>query len=107
MMSAPSEQSGTVGAMLNMSMQSSVVVAMSIQAGLLTIRPGGVTNQTNVRTSYFFEMGWCVVWLIGFVVCYNPRKTWDKTDKSVLSQLETGEATTAASLPIGAHQITL
>lgn len=102
-MSATPEQAGTIGAMLNMSVQSSVVVAMSIQAGLLTVRPGGVTDQTNVRTGYFFEMGWCVVWLIGFIVFYNPKKTWDKTDKSVLSQVETGAATTAASAPIGAR----
>ena len=75
-MTAPSDLSGVVGGVFTMSLQTSVVVALSIQAGLFTVRPGGLANIANVRASWYFELGWTVLWLFGFVVFYRPRKTW-------------------------------
>jgi hypothetical protein len=73
---APPDQTGTVGALLNMAMQLSTAVAMSIQAGIFSLYPGGVRNMSNVRASYYVEIGWTVLWLIGFVVFYRPDRKY-------------------------------
>lgn len=72
MLVAPPEQAGVVGAVLQTSMQASTVIALSIQAGLLTVQPGGLENMANVRVSWYFQLGWLVLWLIGFVGLYRP-----------------------------------
>jgi hypothetical protein len=74
LLAAPPERAGVVGAALQASMQTSTVVALSIQAGLLTLRPGGLNTFANVRASWYFELGWTVVWLLGFILLYRPNK---------------------------------
>ncbi|WRT64550.1 uncharacterized protein IL334_001482 [Kwoniella shivajii] len=74
MLAAPPERTGTVGAILQMSMQTSSVFALSIQAGLLTLHPGGLEDLRNVHASWYFEMGWTALWLVGFVIFYRPSK---------------------------------
>ena len=71
MLVAPPEQAGVVGAVLQTSMQASTVIALSVQAGLLTVQPGGLENIANVRTSWYFQLGWLGVWLLGFVGLYR------------------------------------
>ncbi|WVF71764.1 hypothetical protein IAT40_006572 [Kwoniella sp. CBS 6097] len=72
MLAAPPDRTDIVGAILQMSMQTSSVVALSIQAGLLSIHPGGIHNLRNVHASWYFEMGWTALWLVGFIVFYKP-----------------------------------
>lgn len=79
MIAAPPEKAGVVGATLQTSMHTSTVIALSIQAGLLTTQPGGIENYANIRASWYFELGWVVVWLIGFLVFYRPARNSAKT----------------------------
>ena len=73
-LSAPPEKAGLIGAVYQTSMQVSTVIALSIQAGLMTMYPGGVAEWKNVRASWYFELGWTVVWLIGFTALYRSSK---------------------------------
>jgi hypothetical protein len=59
-----------------MAMQLSTAVAMSIQAGIFSINPGGVRNMSNVRASFYVEMGWTILWLVGFIIFYRPDKRY-------------------------------
>jgi hypothetical protein len=74
-LSAPPEQAGLVGAIYQTGLQSSVVIALSIQAGLMTLYPNGIEDMRNVRASWYFELGWTVLWLIGVVTLYRPAKS--------------------------------
>jgi hypothetical protein len=78
MLTVPPEQAGVAGAMLQTSWQIGMVVGLSIQSGLMTIQPGGVTNLDNVQTSWYFVLGWTVLWGIGFAVFYRPAKNINK-----------------------------
>lgn len=82
MIAAPPEMAGVVGATLQTSMHTSTVVALSIQAGLLTTQPGGLENYANIRASWYFELGWVVVWMVGFVILYRPARNTPSSAKS-------------------------
>ena len=62
------------GATLQTAFQVGSAVALSIQSGLLTVNPGSISNFENVQTSFYFELGWGIVWLIGFLILYRPGK---------------------------------
>ena len=66
--------SGLVGAVYQTGLQTSSVIALSIQAGLLTTFEGGIQNLKNLRASFYFELGWTVLWLIGFTLLYRSSK---------------------------------
>lgn len=83
MLVAPPGREGVLGATLQTSQQTSSVLALSIQAGLWTTHPGGVHNWKNVQTSWYFELGWTILWLIGFVVFYRPSKNTKTAVKEV------------------------
>jgi len=74
MTSVPPEISGVAGALLQVCLQVGSAVALAVQAGLLTINPGGIENFQNPQASYYFMIGWCVIWLIGFVAWYRQPK---------------------------------
>lgn len=74
MVSSPPEMAGVTGAVLQVSLQVGTAIALSVQAGLLTTHPGSLTNVANIRTSWYFQIGWIVLWLIGFLVFYRPEK---------------------------------
>ncbi|TXT12917.1 hypothetical protein VHUM_01318 [Vanrija humicola] len=75
MTSVPKEMSGVAGAVLQVSLQVGSVVSFSIQAGMFTINPGGFYNWSNVQASFYFQIGWMLLWTIGFFVFYrSPRK---------------------------------
>jgi hypothetical protein len=74
MLAAPPSKAAVVGAALQASMQTSTVVALAIQAGLLTLRPGGIYEFANVRASWYFELGWTVLWLLGFLLLYRSGR---------------------------------
>ncbi|ORY29676.1 major facilitator superfamily domain-containing protein [Naematelia encephala] len=74
MTSVPAEVSGMVGAVLQVAFQVGAAVSLSIQAGLLTINPGSISNFKNTQASWYFELGWGILWIIGFLVFYRPSK---------------------------------
>ena len=74
MTSVPPEMAGVAGAVLQVALQVGSAVALSIQAGLWTIKPNGIYNFKNVQISWYFELGWGIVWIIGFLVFYRPKK---------------------------------
>lgn len=71
MAACPGDKAGVVGAALQTAMHTSTVVALSIQAGLLTTKPGGLENYTNFKVTMYFEFGWVIVWLAGFMCFYR------------------------------------
>ena len=98
MVTAPSQSSGVVGAVFSMSTQLLVVVALAIQAGMFSVHPGGISNRSNIQLSFYVELGWINLWLVGFVVFYRVRNTWAtkiKTDHELKSD-ESSRATSAA-----------
>jgi hypothetical protein len=78
MMAAPSERTGTIGAMYQTALQIGGVIALSIQGGMLSVNEGGIHNFANVRLSFYVEVGICAVWLLGFVFLYKPEKSIKK-----------------------------
>lgn len=69
-------------------MQLSTAVAMSIQAGIFSINPGGVRNMSNVRASFYVEMGWTILWLVGFVIFYRPDKKYRRDPEKAVELSE-------------------
>lgn len=74
MTSVPAEMSGVAGAVLQVSFQLGSAVGLGIQAGLLTVNEGGISNPSNVKASFYFQMGWCALWLVGFLALYRRPK---------------------------------
>ncbi|KAL1407902.1 hypothetical protein Q8F55_007338 [Vanrija albida] len=74
MVSSPPEMAGVTGAVLQVSLQVGVAVAFAVQAGLLTVNPGGISNVDNIHASFYFQLGWILLWLIGFMALYRPSK---------------------------------
>jgi hypothetical protein len=74
MTAVPPSQAGVAGATLQSAYQVGAAVALSIQAGLMTVHEGGVENFANVQASWYFELGWTVCWLIVFLVFYRPAR---------------------------------
>lgn len=72
MNSVPAEMAGVAGAVLQVAFQVGSAVGLSIQAGLFTVNPGGLENPANVQASFYFQLGWVILWLIMFVVFYRP-----------------------------------
>ena len=66
--------SGVAGAMLQVSLQVGAVIGLSVQAGLLTRKPGTISNYENVQTSFWFQFGWCIFNLIVFLIFFRPDK---------------------------------
>jgi hypothetical protein len=83
MMAAPSERTGTIGAMYQTALQIGGVLALSIEGGMLSVYGGGIHNFKNVRLSFYVEMAICVAWLVGFVVLYKPAKSIRKDGEDV------------------------
>ena len=84
----PPEYSGTTGALSQVAFQVGSAVALSIQAGLFTVNPGSISNNLNIQTSFYFQIGWGILWLIGFLVFYRPKKNAVSSD---LDGAEQGE----------------
>jgi len=71
MTSVPPGMAGIAGAVLQVSLQIGTILAFSIQAGLLTVHPGGINAWTNVQISFYFMIGWGLVWLLIFLSFYR------------------------------------
>jgi len=77
MTAAPPEQAGVAGALLQAATQAGNVIALTIQAGLLTIYPHGVADYRNVAASFYFMIAWGGACLLGFWIFFRqppPRK---------------------------------
>jgi hypothetical protein len=72
MTSVPPESSGVAGALLQVSLQVGTVIALSIQAGLLTLNPGSFEEFSNIQASFWFQFGWCLFNLAIFLAFYKP-----------------------------------
>ncbi len=72
MTSAPPESAGVVGGLMQAAIQAGNVIALTIQAGLLTIHPGGIADFRNVTASFAFMIGWGGACLMAFWVFYRP-----------------------------------
>jgi hypothetical protein len=75
MISVPPEMAGVAGAVLQVAFQIGSAVGLAVQSGLETINPGSISNFENVQASFYFEMGWEIVWVIAFLIFYRPKKT--------------------------------
>lgn len=81
MTSVPAEVSGVTGAVLQVGIQLGATIGFAIQAGLLTVNPGGLQNPENLRASFYFQLGWGALWLIGFLALYRePKRASTDTD---------------------------
>lgn len=80
MTSTPAEMAGVAGAVLQVAFQIGSTVGLSVQAGLLTVGswPG------NVKASLYFQMGWCALWLVGFLALYRPSKNVTNDEETVI-----------------------
>ena len=72
--SVPAAMSGVAGALLQVSLQLGAVIALSVQAGFLTIHPGNVENFSNVQASFWFMFGWLLLNAIFVFVFYKHGK---------------------------------
>lgn len=83
MTSVPAEMSGVTGAILQVGLQLGGTIAFAVQAGMLTVNPGGLENPENLRASLYFQMGWAALWLIMFLAFYrNPKQPISSTTDS-------------------------
>jgi hypothetical protein len=71
MTSVPPEASGVAGALLQVSLQLGAVLALSIQSGFLTRKPGSFRNYENVQASFWWQVGWCIFNLIIFLAFFK------------------------------------
>lgn len=74
MTSVPPEISGVAGAMLQVSLQVGAAISLTVQAGLLTLNPGGMTNYANVQASLWFQFGWLVLNALIIIVFFRQNK---------------------------------
>ncbi|OCF37121.1 efflux protein EncT [Kwoniella heveanensis BCC8398] len=74
MTSVPPAMSGVAGAMLQVSLQVGTVLALSIQAGLLTIKPGSLANFANVQASFWFQFGWHIFNMLAVIIFFRSGK---------------------------------
>ena len=87
MSSVPPEIAGVAGALLQVALQVGVAVGLGVQSGLLTVTPGGVENFQNISTSFYFQLGWTALWLIGFMVFFRPAKNAQQDSENVVAVL--------------------
>lgn len=74
MCAVPANIGGVAGATLQVAYQVGAAVSFAVQAGLFTVNEGGISNFDNLRASFYFELGFVALWLIGFLVFYRPSK---------------------------------
>lgn len=75
MTSVDPKTAGVAGAMLQVSFQIGSSVAFGVQSGLFTVNPGSIANYQNVHASFYFQLGWSILWLILFIVFYRQPKS--------------------------------
>ena len=82
--------SGVAGATLQVSLQLGTVIALSVQAGLLTLKPGTFENFANVQASFWFQAGWLLLSVIVFLIFFRPGRVAQGSE-AALAQEKGGE----------------
>lgn len=80
MTSAPPDMAGVAGAVLQVAFQIGSTVGLSVQAGLLTVGEW----PHNVKASFYFQMGWCALWLVLFLALYRPSKNQAADEETIV-----------------------
>lgn len=80
MVSVPPEMSAVAGATLQVAFQMGAAIGFAVQAGLLSVNPGGLANRENVQASFYFQMGWNALWLVVFLAFYRTPKLPNRPD---------------------------
>ena len=74
MTSVPPTMAGVAGALFQSCCQTGVAIAFSVQAGLLTIHDGSVSNFENVKIAFWFQFGWgALLGLLVLVLFRRPK----------------------------------
>lgn len=84
MTTSPSSQAGVVGAILQTAIQAGNAIALTVQAGLFTIHPGGLADFRNVQASFWFMFAWGGACAIGFWVFYRTPERKEGEEKKVI-----------------------
>ncbi|WVN87505.1 uncharacterized protein L203_102687 [Cryptococcus depauperatus CBS 7841] len=74
MTSVPPEISGVAGAMLQVALQVGAAISLTIQAGLLTLNPGGINNYSNIQASLWFQFGWLLLNMLIIIFFFRSSK---------------------------------
>ncbi|WWC90585.1 uncharacterized protein L201_005521 [Kwoniella dendrophila CBS 6074] len=82
MSAVPPSIGGVAGALVQLCFQTGTAIAFAVQAGLLTIKEGGLQNFTNTRASFIFVTGWIALFAIIFVCLYKPQKKEDGDEEN-------------------------
>lgn len=72
--------------------QVGAVTGLSIQAGLLTVHPGDVSNWSNIQTSYWFDFGWALVCGALVLVLYRDVQGSGGEEQVEAGSVELGKA---------------
>lgn len=99
--SVPPEQSGVAGAMFAVCSQLGNAVAFSVQAGLFTVHPGGVTNFGNVQASFWFQFGWEMLMAILTLAFYRDKAA----PRSEMAQQLEQKAESADTAPVRQQEV--
>lgn len=91
MTSVPAEMSGVAGALLQVSLQVGAVVALSVQAGLLTLKPGNFETWSNVQASFWFQFGWGIFNFIIFLAFFRPGRVAEGSEAAKSAEKEGGK----------------
>lgn len=84
--------SGVAGALLQVALQLGAVIALSVQAGLLTLYEGSFENYANVQASFWFQFGWCILNMIVFLVFFRAGRAAEGSELArSMSKEQTGE----------------
>lgn len=90
MTSVPPTMAGVAGALFQTCLQTGVLVEFSVQAGLLTIHEGSISNWSNVSASFWFIFGWgALVCLVVLVLYKTPKRPGQVADNG-LGEAEQG-----------------
>ncbi|KAK1922228.1 major facilitator superfamily domain-containing protein [Papiliotrema laurentii] len=92
MTSVPPSMAGVAGALFQSALQNGVVIAYSVQAGLMTVHPGSVANFDNVRIGFWALAGWG--WLCGLLVLVLYKRPARSASSTKASQENQGEGDT-------------
>jgi hypothetical protein len=67
-----------------------------MQAGLLTVQPGGLSNTANIHAAFYFQMGWVILWLLMFLTFFRMPKQSVSSEEDGAEQ---GPPTVVAEIP--------
>jgi gentisate 1,2-dioxygenase len=85
MTTSPTSQAGVVGAILQTAIQAGNAIALTIQAGLFTIHPGGIADYRNVQASFWFIFAWGGAFLLVYWLAYRTPERKEGPSRAVMA----------------------